>query len=104
MASTHQRSGRRWILAGMVAASAAGYLVLHRLGRTSGSTPAERSRRLPGDELVNRPTLVTNHAAHLPAPPEDVWPWLTQLGWHRGWLVHATMGGPAAVHRQLAQR
>ena len=84
MASTHQLSGRRWILAGMVAASAAGYLVLHRLGRTSGSTAAERSRCLPGDELVNRPTLVTNHAAYLPAPPEDVWPWLTQLGWHRG--------------------
>jgi hypothetical protein len=34
--------------------------------------------------LINRPTLVTNHAAHLPAPPQDVWPWLTQMGWHRG--------------------
>ena len=68
----------------MVAAGAAGYLVLHRLGRISRSTADERSRRLPGDELVNRPTLVTNHAAHLPAPPEDVWPWLTQLGSHRG--------------------
>jgi hypothetical protein len=84
MVSTQQQSGRRWILAGIVASTAAGYLVLHRLGRTSGSTATERSRQLPGDELISQPTLVTNHAAHLGAPPEEVWPWLTQLGWHRG--------------------
>ena len=28
--------------------------------------------------------MLTNHARTLPAPPEQVWPWLTQLGWHRG--------------------
>lgn len=67
-----------------IAAAAAGYVVVHRLGRTSGSTRAERSRPLPGDELIGGPSLVTNHAAHLPAPPHAVWPWLTQLGWHRG--------------------
>jgi hypothetical protein len=67
-----------------VALGVTGYAVLHHLGRTSGSTRAEQLRRLPGDDLIDRPTLVTNHAAHLPAPPEAVWPWLTQLGWHRG--------------------
>ena len=60
------------------------WAVLHRLGRTSGSTAAERARTLPGDDLIAAPTLVTNHAATLDAPPEQVWPWLTQLGWHRG--------------------
>jgi hypothetical protein len=31
---------------------------------------------------------VTNHAATLPAPPQQVWPWLTQVGWHRaGWYT-----------------
>lgn len=69
---------------GVIAAGVAGYAVLYRLGRSSGSTASERSRRLPGDELIVAPTLVTNHAAHLPAPPERVWPWLTQVGWHRG--------------------
>ncbi|HYY80942.1 MAG TPA: hypothetical protein VFD04_17440 [Actinomycetes bacterium] len=54
------------------------------LGRTAGSTRAERHRPLPGDELVDRPTVVTNHATTIPAPPEQVWPWLVQLGWHRG--------------------
>jgi len=106
MVSTQQRSVRRWLIAGVLASGTAGYLVLHRLGRISGSTPLERSRRLPGDELVNRPTFVTNHAAHLPAPPEDVWPWLTQLGWHRGgwytprWVDRVLFPGnwPSADH------
>jgi hypothetical protein len=76
----------RWLglLVAVTAGGATGYAVLHRLGRGSGSTASERSRRLPGDELIDKPTLVTNHAAHLPAPPERVWPWLTQVGWHRG--------------------
>ena len=64
--------------------AAAAYATLHRLGTTSGSTPEERRRTLPGDDLIPDPTLVTNHAATLPAPPEHVWPWLTQVGWHRG--------------------
>jgi hypothetical protein len=72
---------RWWVAAGAIGgAAAAGQW----LGRTSGSTRAERHRPLPGDELVDRPVLVTNHAVTIPAPPERVWPWLVQLGWHRG--------------------
>lgn len=65
-------------------AAAMAYAVLYRLGKTSGSTGQERRCVLPGDELISGPTLVTNHAGTLPAAPEQVWPWLTQLGWHRG--------------------
>jgi hypothetical protein len=65
-------------------AAVAGYGVLYRLGKTSGSTPVERARQLPGDELIDSPSFVTNHAATLDAPPEQVWPWMTQVGWHRG--------------------
>lgn len=54
------------------------------LGRTAGSIRAERHRRLPGDELVPHPTVITNHAITIPAPPERIWPWLVQMGWHRG--------------------
>lgn len=79
----------RVAVAGVVTAAAAGsYAVLHRLGRTSGSTVAERERALPGDDLIRDPTVVTNHARTLAAPPEEVWPWLTQVGWHRaGWYT-----------------
>lgn len=62
----------------------AGYGVLQVLGRTSGSTPAERAVVLPGDDLVPRPRIVTDHAATIAATPEEVWPWLTQMGWHLG--------------------
>jgi hypothetical protein len=57
---------------------------LVRLGRTYGSTVEERGLRLPGDELITRPDVVTDHAITIGAPPSDVWPWLVQMGWHRG--------------------
>lgn len=65
-------------------AALTGYGVLYWLGKTSGSTAAERARHLPGDELLDEPSFVTNHAATLDAPPAQVWPWMTQIGWHRG--------------------
>lgn len=71
-----------------LAAGIAGYAALYRLGKMSGSTPAERTRSLPGDDLVEGATFITNHAATLDAPPAQVWPWLAQVGWHRaGWYT-----------------
>jgi hypothetical protein len=62
---------------------------LHRLGRTWGSTPEERDRHLAGDDLVPGARVVTNHATTIRAPAEDVWPWLVQMGWHRGgWYTY----------------
>ncbi|HEX6263092.1 MAG TPA: hypothetical protein VF097_09620 [Actinomycetota bacterium] len=59
------------------------------LGRTWGSTDEERRRHLPGDEVVSPARLVTNHAATIPATPEEIWPWLLQVGWHRGgWYTY----------------
>lgn len=65
-----------------------GYAYLQWLGRTSGSTRAERARSLPGDDLVATPHFVTNHAITIGAPPSDIWPWLVQMGWQRaGWYT-----------------
>src|SRR5690349_6746662 len=61
----------------------AGYATLQLLGRRAGSTRAERRMTLPGDGAVRHPHAVTDHAITIEAPPEAVWPWLTQLGWHR---------------------
>ena len=44
--------------------------------------------RLLGDDIVPNPQVVTNHATSIDAPPEYVWPWLVQMGWHRaGWYT-----------------
>ncbi len=64
--------------------AAAGYAALQFLGRTAGSTWAERRAALPGDDLVQCPQIVTDHAVTIAAPPAEVWPWLTQMGWHLG--------------------
>jgi hypothetical protein len=65
-------------------AGAAGYLALQYLGRTYGATAEERRRRFPGDELTVDPMAVTTHGITIEAPPAHVWPWLVQMGWHRG--------------------
>jgi hypothetical protein len=62
----------------------AAYAALQVLGRRAGSTAAERAAVLPGDELVSRPQVLTDHAVTVEAVPDEVWPWLTQMGWHLG--------------------
>lgn len=51
-----------------------------------GSTPGERRRPLPGDEIVPRPRLVSTRAITIDAPPAAIWPWLAQMGQGRGGL------------------
>jgi hypothetical protein len=65
-------------------AVATAYGAVQALGRTAGSTRAERRASRPGDDVVVSPQLVTDHALTVHAPAETIWPWLTQMGWHRG--------------------
>ncbi len=75
-------------IGGLLAACVAAECVLIRLGRTYGSTAAERQAALPGDGLISKPSAVTDHAITIHAPPERVWPWLVQMGWGRaGWYT-----------------
>jgi hypothetical protein len=79
----------RWV-ARVLATALAAYVGLYALGRRAGSTSAERAASLSGDERVERPQLVTNHAITIDAPPTAVWTWLSQMGWHRGgWYTPA---------------
>ena len=55
-------------------------------------TPAERAARLPGDEVVAPADVVMDRAFTLDAPPDEVWPWLVQLGRRRaGWYLPALL-------------
>lgn len=51
---------------------------------TWGTTPAERSAVLPGDELAPDARYVMDHAILIRAPADSVWPWLVQIGQDRG--------------------
>ena len=72
------------LLAGLFAIASAGY-VLQRLGHRWGATDAEVHRPLAGDDLVPHPMLETTHAITIHTSPADVWPWLVQMGYKRGW-------------------
>ena len=79
----HARIGSqvmRWTLPALLIA----YATAHRLGQTYGSTFYERHAPMPGDGVVPKPRFVITHGITIDAPPEDVWPWLVQMGWHRG--------------------
>ena len=79
---------RRRTAAVVLAAGVVAEGVLIRLGQTYGSTPAERRLSLLGDDVVPDARMVTNHAITIDAPPDCVWPWLAQMGWHRaGWYT-----------------
>ena len=54
------------------------------LSRPIRANNRERSRRLPGDELVGDPIFSTTHAITIRRSPCDVWPWLAQMGAGRG--------------------
>lgn len=62
---------------------AAGWAILQWLGRSYGSTRFERRRPLPGDDICPAPQFQTNHATTIDVPPDQVWPWLIQMGWGR---------------------
>jgi membrane protease YdiL (CAAX protease family) len=50
------------------------------------ATAAERRRWMHGDALVDDAMYAVTHAVTIDAPPERVWPWLTQMGAERaGW-------------------
>lgn len=51
---------------------------------TWGATSQEITATLPGDELVSNPERVTTQAVTIRATPEQIYPWLLQIGVDRG--------------------
>jgi len=49
-----------------------------------GATDAEIAGTFPGDDLLTQPTVNWTHAIDIKAPPEQVWPWIAQMGEGRG--------------------
>jgi hypothetical protein len=68
----------------VIAILVATFLLLPRWTPTWGATEAEVQRALPGDELIERTPSDWTHGATIDAPPEQVWPWIAQMGDDRG--------------------
>jgi len=53
-----------------------------------GATDEEISRPMPGDDIVTE-AASTTRAISIAAPPEQVWPWIVQIGYGRaGWYSY----------------
>lgn len=54
-----------------------------------GSTPEELARSMRGDEIVRRPIFNATRSVTVKARPEDIWPWIVQIGfWRAGWYTY----------------
>ena len=88
------------IRADVAAAIGLGAYALHRIGRRSGATNEEVRNGLPGDEVVAAPMWQSTRATTIDASPDQVWPWIVQMGFpsHRAgwytphWLDRLTFG------------
>ncbi|MCP4199957.1 MAG: hypothetical protein GY762_22665 [Proteobacteria bacterium] len=49
-----------------------------------GSSDDELNRALPGDDMLPDPKINATHAVTIQASPEEIWPWLVQIGQGRG--------------------
>ena len=49
-----------------------------------GATHVDRVVTLPGDEFSRYAYHTITHAVNIQAPPEAIWPWITQIGQDRG--------------------
>lgn len=57
--------------------------LLRRWHRHWGATDAEVRAAMPGDDLVPGCQYVCTRAITIDAPPDQVWPWLVQVGFGR---------------------
>ncbi|MEP7002412.1 MAG: hypothetical protein ABI969_18120 [bacterium] len=73
-----------WGMGALVFLYAAGVIAIRPVYVHWGTTEAERSAAMPGDELAGAARYRVDHGITIKAPVDSVWPWLAQLGQDRG--------------------
>jgi hypothetical protein len=68
-----------WLLTGWLCGAAARRASLH-----TGVSNAEAYGSLPGDDLLPHPRVEWTRGITVQAEPEQIWPWLFQMGYGRG--------------------
>ena len=48
-----------------------------------GSTDEEIARFMPGDQVLEQPIFNATRAVTIEATPEEIWPWIVQIGYRR---------------------
>jgi hypothetical protein len=65
-----------------------------------GANDEEINRYMIGDDLLYEPEFNTTRVVEIKAPPEQVWPWILQMGYKRGGFYNFDMldnaGQPSA--------
>lgn len=71
----------------VIGAVVLGASVVRRASLRWGATHGESRGALPGDDVVPVPDYCATNALTVQAPPEQVWPWLVQMGGYTraGW-------------------
>jgi hypothetical protein len=73
-----------------IAVAAAAFFGLYRPWHLKwGATSDDLARSMRGDEIVRRPIFNATRVVTIEARPEDVWPWIAQIGFGRaGWYSY----------------
>jgi hypothetical protein len=70
-------------LVSVVLIAAALWFLYRPWALTWGSTNEEVTRPMPGDEVLELPTFNATRAVTIEATPEEIWPWIIQIGYRR---------------------
>ena len=66
-----------------------------------GATDTEVNQRMPGDEINRRPTFLATRAITIQGTPEQIWPWLLQMGYGRAGFyaydIFENIGSPRGI-------
>jgi hypothetical protein len=61
-----------------------GYLLIYRPQQLRwGASDQEVARAMPGDQIQRQPIFNSTRAVTIGASPEQIWPWLVQMGYKR---------------------
>jgi hypothetical protein len=70
-------------LAGLLVLALVVWFVYRPWALSWGATDEEVARAMPGDELVLDPSFCATRAVTIDAPPEQIWPWIVQMGYRQ---------------------
>ena len=101
-----RKTTKRDIFIGLIVIATTSACIALYLSEQVAATPQEEAASLAGDEFINNPIGVANHAITVHGSPREVWPWLVQMGSGRaGWYAYDLIdnGGHPSSYRVVPE-